>query len=175
MIIEVAELDSPIGPLTVAVHEGRLCALEFGERWQRRRRSIERRVGPVDLQRRTDPGGIVSCLEEYFAGRLDAITTVTIHPWGTPFQLRVWTRLRDVPAGRTTSYGDLARSIGAPAAVRAVGAANGANPIAIVVPCHRVIAADGSLSGYAGGLERKRWLLRHERLHTMPRDLTPPA
>ena len=81
---------------------------------------------------------------------------------GTPFQKRVWEALRTVPAGKTASYAELAVRVGSPAAVRAVGAANGANPVAIVVPCHRIIGSNGTLTGYGGGLERKTWLLRHE-------------
>ena len=84
---------------------------------------------------------------------------------GTPFQRKVWSALRDIGVGRTASYSEVAKAVGSPSAVRAVGAANGANPIPIVIPCHRVIGADGSLCGYGGGLERKRWLLRHEAQH----------
>jgi methylated-DNA-[protein]-cysteine S-methyltransferase len=102
-------------------------------------------------------------LDAYFAGALDALDNVAIDPGGTPFQQSVWSALRRVPPGETTTYLALARTIGAPAAVRAVGAANGANPIWLVIPCHRAIGSDGRLVGYAGGLERKRWLLEHER------------
>jgi methylated-DNA-[protein]-cysteine S-methyltransferase len=105
---------------------------------------------------------VVSRLGDYFAGDLDALADIPVNPGGTPFQRSVWSALRRVAPGQTVAYRDLARAIGAPAAVRAVGAANGANPIAIVIPCHRAIGADGSLTGYAGGLERKRWLLAHE-------------
>ena len=81
---------------------------------------------------------------------------------GTPFQKRVWDALRQVPAGKTATYAEIAVLIGSPAAVRAVGAANGANPVAVVVPCHRIIGSNGTLTGYGGGLKRKEWLLRHE-------------
>ena len=101
-------------------------------------------------------------LERYFAGELDALDEVQVEMNGTDFQRRVWSALRDVKAGRTASYSDVARSIGSPAAVRAVGAANGANPVAVIVPCHRIIGTNGTLTGYGGGLERKQWLLRHE-------------
>jgi methylated-DNA-[protein]-cysteine S-methyltransferase len=93
---------------------------------------------------------------------LDILDTIEVEMNGTPFQLRVWQALRGVHAGRTASYSEIARAVGAPAAVRAVGAANGANPIAVVVPCHRIIGANGALTGYGGGLRRKEWLLRHE-------------
>lgn len=102
--------------------------------------------------------GVAAELDEYFAGRLRRFET-PVTPSGTPFQTRVWRALRDIPYGETTSYGELARRIGSPAAVRAVGAANGANPIAIIIPCHRVIGANGSLTGFGGGLPTKRALL----------------
>jgi len=101
-------------------------------------------------------------LDAYFAGDLTAIDDVPVATNGTPFQRTVWAALRRIPAGTTTSYGALAASIGYPSAMRAVGLANGANPVAIIVPCHRVIGADHSLTGYGGGLPRKRWLLEHE-------------
>ncbi len=100
-------------------------------------------------------------LEAYFAGELQAFD-LPLAAEGTAFQKRVWTALCDIPYGETISYGELARRIGQPAAARAVGLANGQNPISIVVPCHRVIGANGSLTGYGGGLPRKRWLLAHE-------------
>jgi len=105
-------------------------------------------------------------LEAYFAGQIAAIEAVPTLARGTDFQRLVWAALREIPAGSTLSYGELAAKIGRPAAVRAVGAANGANPIPVVVPCHRVVGADASLTGFGGGLERKRWLLAHERMHT---------
>lgn len=101
-------------------------------------------------------------IRAYFAGDITAIDAIDAVPAGTPFQLSVWRALRDIPCGKATTYGALALSLGNPAAVRAVGRANGANPIGVVVPCHRVIGADGSLTGFGGGIERKRWLLAHE-------------
>lgn len=127
------------------------------------RRTLARWYPDAPVEAHPDPAGAVSALGTYFSGgNLAALDGLEVELNGTPFQRRVWSALRRVRAGRTVSYSDLARAIGAPAAVRAVGAANGANPIALVVPCHRVIGADGSLTGYGGGLERKRWLLRHE-------------
>ncbi|TMA70263.1 MAG: methylated-DNA--[protein]-cysteine S-methyltransferase [Deltaproteobacteria bacterium] len=161
-IVETAELASPIGRITLAVRDGRLCALDFTERWPRRRAVLEKRFGQVEFRQATDPAGAASRLKRYFAGDLEALTPIGVDPGGTAFQRKVWSALRGVPPGRTASYGDLARAIGAAGAARAVGAANGSNPIAIVIPCHRVIGADGSLTGYAGGVERKQWLLRHE-------------
>jgi len=162
MTLDVAEFQSPLGKIVVAAREGRLCALEFAERWPRRRRALGRRFGTLVLCRAADPAGAVSALGAYFAGARDAFARVPLDPGGTAFQRRVWAVLGCIPSGRTRSYRDLAASIGAPRAVRAVGAANGANPIALAIPCHRVIGADGKLTGYAGGLRRKRWLLSHE-------------
>jgi len=98
----------------------------------------------------------------YFEGDIDCLGAIPWRSAGTPFQRKVWTGLTKIPAGETRSYGALAAKLGCPSAVRAVGMANGANPISVVVPCHRVIGSDGSLTGYGGGLDRKRWLLRHE-------------
>jgi len=162
MIIEWVEHPSPIGPINLAVHAGRLCALGFPEHWARKRAALERRCGRVEWLRRDDAADMARRLAAYFAGDLQALRAVEIDLGGTPFQQRVWTALRRLPPGQTASYGELARAIGHATAVRAVGAANGANPVGIVVPCHRVIGADGSLTGYGGGIERKRWLLRHE-------------
>ena len=100
-------------------------------------------------------------LAAYFTGRLRAFN-LPLEPQGTPFQRRVWSELRRIPFGETISYGELARRIGQPGASRAVGRANGQNPIAVIVPCHRVIGANGSLTGFGGGMDRKRWLLEHE-------------
>jgi len=106
--------------------------------------------------------GVAAQLADYFAGRRMDFD-LPLNPHGTPFQMRVWAALRDIPYGRTTTYGDLATGLGQPTASRAVGLANGRNPLAVIVPCHRVIGANGSLTGFGGGLERKRWLLEHER------------
>jgi len=108
------------------------------------------------------PAAVRDGLAAYFAGELEALRTV---PWtigGTDFQHRMWRALVEIPPGETTTYAGLAQRLGRPSAMRAVGAANGANPIAVVVPCHRVIGTGGSLTGYGGGVERKRWLLEHE-------------
>src|SRR5208283_2077845 len=98
-----------------------------------------------------------------FAGDLRVLDLLPVETGGTAFQRQVWQSLREIPCGTTVSYGQLAERIGRPSAVRAVGLANGANPVAVVVPCHRVIGSNGSLTGYGGGIERKRWLLNHER------------
>jgi methylated-DNA-[protein]-cysteine S-methyltransferase len=111
---------------------------------------------------RRNPFGFTDAMAAYFSGELAAIDGLPVAAEGTEFQRAVWAALRTIRHGVTISYGELARRIGRPAAVRAVGLANGANPVGIVVPCHRVIGADGTLTGYGGGLERKRWLLAHE-------------
>jgi methylated-DNA-[protein]-cysteine S-methyltransferase len=98
----------------------------------------------------------------YLAKRFDALPEVPLDPRGTPFELQVWTALRSIRPGHTTTYGDIAEGLGRPTGARAVGTAVGHNPLAIIVPCHRVIGANGSLTGYAGGVSRKAWLLRHE-------------
>ena len=167
MTLEIAEFPSPIGTIVLAVRDGTLTALVFAEGWPDRRARLVKRFGDVDLRGAADPAGVSGRLAAYFAGDLGALDAIPVDPGGTPFQRRVWAALRTIPAGETVSYQTLARRIGAPTAVRAVGAANRTNPVGIVVPCHRVIGADGSLTGYAGGIERKRWLLTHERAGTL--------
>lgn len=162
MALQMTELTSPLGDLTVAVRAGRVCSLAFSARWPLVERALQRRFGAIERVAAPRAGGLCDRLAAYFAGELRALDGIDIDPGGTPFQQAVWSALRRVPPGRTTTYGELARAIGAPKAVRAVGAANGANPIWLVIPCHRAIGANGSLTGYAGGLERKRWLLAHE-------------
>jgi methylated-DNA-[protein]-cysteine S-methyltransferase len=157
-------LATPIGALLIVADEhGRLCFVDFEDDGDRIRRLIPRYYGGhACLTGDRPPAPIRDSLAAYFAGQVTAIDSIPVATPGTPFQQRVWSELRRIPAGQTVSYGALACRIGSPAAVRAVGLANGANPIAIVVPCHRVIGADGSLTGYGGGLDRKRWLLAHE-------------
>ena len=162
MKLNVAELETPIGPiLTIAGADG-LCALGFGREPRGIRRWLERRFGEFELSPVASLPRITAPLKAYFAGDLGALDRIEVDTGGTEFQQEVWKRLRKVRVGTTVAYGELARVIGRPAATRAVAAANAHNPVAIVVPCHRVIAADGSLWGYGGGIERKRWLLRHE-------------
>ena len=162
---ELGQLDSPIGTIRVVVRAGVLCALSFDESWPRDQELIERRFGTIGLRPAPDPGGVVTALRQYFSGDLGALDRLSADPGGTPFQARVWKALRTVPPGRTLSYAHLAQRIASPSAVRAVGAANGANPIPVVIPCHRIIGANGQLVGYGGGLDRKTWLLRHEGVH----------
>jgi methylated-DNA-[protein]-cysteine S-methyltransferase len=161
-VLEMAEITSPIGRLLLLARDGALCGVGLGNRPEWARHEAERRFGDLEFRPGKDPAGAVSALVRYFAGELDALDGLRVDPGGTPFQRRVWSALRDIPVGQTRAYSYIARAIGAPDAVRAVGAANGANPVAIVIPCHRVIGASGDLVGYGGGLDRKRWLLAHE-------------
>ena len=158
-------LATPIGELVLMCdEEGRLRATDWTQYDDRMHRLLDRHYGAegYTLTSMKDPFGLTTALAAYFDGDLHAIDALPVAREGTAFQKTVWQALRTIPAGQTMGYGELARRIGKPAAVRAVGLANGANPIGVVVPCHRVIGADGSLTGYGGGLERKRWLLGHE-------------
>ena len=160
--------DTPTGwMLLVTDTEQRLRAAEWEDKAHRLERSLRLHYGENGFQLRPLRGSSPArlALEAYFEGELTAIEAICTQTRGTDFQRGVWAALREIPVGNTVSYGQLAKRIGRPAAVRAVGAANGANPIPVIVPCHRVIGADASLTGFGGGLERKRWLLAHERTH----------
>lgn len=149
-------MESPLGRLLLVADEAGMRAIEFEDAAHPLPRVGEWREQPTALL-----DGARCQLEDYFSGSRQGFD-LPLAARGTEFQMRVWTCLREIPFGQTRSYADIARSLGQPAAVRAVGAANGRNPLAIVVPCHRVIGADGSLTGYAGGLDRKRALLSLE-------------
>jgi methylated-DNA-[protein]-cysteine S-methyltransferase len=161
-VIEIRTVESPVGSLTLAVRGGRLCLLHFGSDIANVRATLVRWYPEETVREGPSVDAVVGMLERYFGGEITAIDDIEVEMNGTPFQRRVWAALREVRAGSTASYSEIARRIGAPAAVRAVGAANGANPVALVVPCHRIVGANGSLTGYGGGLDRKQWLLRHE-------------
>ena len=141
-------MNAPIGAVTLCQDEGGLCALRFGGNGGRMDET------PLLLQAQRE-------LEEYFAGRRSSFS-VPLSMHGTPFQMAVWAALRAIPYGETRSYGELAAQIGRPRACRAVGMANHVNPLPIFVPCHRVVGADGRLTGYAGGLDVKKYLLKLE-------------
>ena len=162
-------IDTPIGELLlVADREKNLRAVDWTEYDPRMHRFLRLHYGEdgYELGPATSPSHIAAAMKNYFAGELGAIDNLPVKTAGTPFQRSVWSALREIPRGATESYGKLAERIGRPTAVRAVGLANGSNPIGIVVPCHRVIGANGSLTGYGGGMERKRWLLEHEGAQT---------
>lgn len=160
-MILIQTVESPIGPLTAAERAGRVCLLHFGhddrdidllfDRWY-----------PGEPRARQPLPGVCALLARYFDGELGVLDTIAVELNGTPFQKKAWHALRRIPAGSTISYAQLAKRIGEPGAVRAVGSANGANPVAVIVPCHRVIGSNGTLTGYGGGLDRKQWLLAHE-------------
>jgi methylated-DNA-[protein]-cysteine S-methyltransferase len=164
MLLRLERYTSPLSPLLLVTDEaGALRALEFADKEPRMHRLLREHYGEYELEKGAPPASIIRSLDAYFDGDLGALESVRIATGGTPFQRAVWRALRTIKAGTTKSYGQIAASIGRPSASRAVGAANGSNPIAIVVPCHRVIGAKGALTGYGGGLSRKRWLLDHER------------
>ncbi len=150
--------------LVVTDAEGRLRALDWTDYEARMLDLLRKQVGAVTLVERTEPSAARVALEQYMAGDLRALDALEVVHGGTTFQRRVWAALRDIPVGETISYGELARRLDMPTGARAVGLANGQNAIGIVVPCHRVIGANAKLTGYAGGLQRKQWLLEHERL-----------
>lgn len=159
-------LDTPIGVVVLLTDgDGAIRALDFDDYAERTKRLLDRHYGVGDWSTAAAARTTHAAdrLQAYFAGDLAALDALPVRTAGTAFQRDVWAALRRVPAGATASYADLAQAIGRPAAVRAAGMANGANPVAVVVPCHRVIGKSGALTGYAGGLERKRWLLQHER------------
>jgi methylated-DNA-[protein]-cysteine S-methyltransferase len=155
---------TPLGQaLLITDTEYRLRALDWEDHEPRMQQLLRRHYGSsLSLAAGRAPQGTRQALDAYFAGDLAQLDGIECRTGGTPFQRAVWAALRTIRPGRTMSYGALAAALGVPKAVRAVGLANGANPISVVVPCHRVIGANGSLTGYGGGLERKRWLLAHE-------------
>jgi methylated-DNA-[protein]-cysteine S-methyltransferase len=167
-------LKSPIGELVGYVREGALCALDFGDREEGNRALLERRFGAIDVREGTEARETRRRLEAYLAGDLEVLDAIAVDPGGTEFQAKVWAALRRIPPGRTVSYAELAVAVGSPSAVRAVGTANGQNPVPVVIPCHRVVRSDGTLGGYGGGLDRKRWLLDHEKAR-LPRPAAGPG
>jgi methylated-DNA-[protein]-cysteine S-methyltransferase len=158
----VTGLETPIGQAQLVYdNDGLVYAFGWyeGDTWLKR-------FGRADFVEDTDPFGLVAAITAYFESDVHAIDHIRVQMRGTAFQNSVWQALRSIPAGETMSYGALAKKLGQPGAMRAVGLANGANPIGVIVPCHRVIGADGSLTGYGGGIARKKWLLAHEARHT---------
>jgi O-6-methylguanine DNA methyltransferase len=156
--------DTPVGPMMALASDEALCALEFSKpgRMTRLDARLGRFFAPFEIEDGTNTaiGRTVEWLDRYFAGERPEDPPLDMR--GAAFELKVWAALRQVPFGQTVSYGEIARKLGAPQASRAVGTANGANPIAIIVPCHRVIGSNGKLTGYGGGLDKKKWLIAHE-------------
>ena len=166
LTFQLSRVSTPLGVMLVATDDqSRLRILDWENYEARMRRLIDRLYGKgaVTLVDGDGKGPVFDKLAAFFAGDLHAIDDIPVETGGTPFQRDVWAALRDIPAGETRSYGALAKAIGRPAAVRAAGLAIGSNPVGVVVPCHRVVGANGALTGYAGGLDRKSWLLDHEK------------
>ncbi len=155
--------ESPIGQILLVVKAGQLVSLDFSGYESRFEQLLTARYGKVDFVETQNPGGVTARVHRYFAERdFAAFDGLEVETGGTSFQQEVWAALRRIPAGSTWTYGQLAQRLDRPKAFRAVGHANSLNPIGIVLPCHRVIGSNDSLTGYAGGLHRKRWLLEHE-------------
>ena len=169
-IIRTATVDTPTGALCVAVAVDddaageRVVVAAFADHFDRVAAKVRLRFAGAEwVEAGTDAADAV---RRYLRGDLDAVDGVVVDATGTPFQEKVWAALRTIPAGETRSYGQVAAAIDSPGAVRAVGAANGANPVWVLVPCHRVVRSDGTVGGYGGGAHRKEWLLQHERSAT---------
>ena len=163
--IFLERIQSPLGEVIVGTdQEGAMRIVDFTDYEARMVKLLDRQYGKgkVVLEKARKASEAGRALARYFKGDLQVIEKVKTASGGTDFQRKVWKALRSIPAGRTTNYGALAKKLGLPSGARAVGLANGANPMAIVVPCHRVIGADGNLTGYGGGMHRKEWLLKHE-------------
>lgn len=167
--LRLAKMASPIGEILLVTDGQALVSLDYEGYEARLMRLLAKRYGNVELEQPSDIEGftaletdLIARISAYLGGDLTAVDSIAVNPGGTKFQANVWQALRSIPPGTIMSYGELARQLGNPNAVRAVGTTNSLNPISIVLPCHRVIGANGSLTGYAGGLDRKRWLLEHE-------------
>ncbi len=153
---------SPLGSLLILTRDGAVCALDFADYEERLVRLARKGFGECLIEDGPPDPGVSAALSAYFDGDLTALDAVAVAPRGTAFEETVWRALRTIPPGTTRTYADVAAALGRPGAARAVGRANGLNPVGLIVPCHRVIGANGALTGYAGGVERKAWLLRHE-------------
>ncbi|CAN7581133.1 methylated-DNA--[protein]-cysteine S-methyltransferase [Rhizobium sp. LjRoot254] len=166
MQIQTIMADHAIGPIHIVADGGRLIAMEFGDTEHRLMPMLRARFGkepmlePVD-----DLNEITSAIRAYFEGDLAALDAIEVDGGGTEFQRRAWEALRAIPPGETRTYGQMAAALGRPNAARAIGMANALNPVSLVVPCHRLVGSNGSLTGYGGGIARKRWLVDHERRH----------
>jgi methylated-DNA-[protein]-cysteine S-methyltransferase len=162
MKLFIDRLPSPIGNIIVVSDGQSLCALEFADYEERMLKLLKKRYQSLEWVETNDPQQFSSKIKAYFAGDYQVVQDIPVSAGGTEFQQLVWQGLRSIPVGKTLSYGELATQLGKPTAARAVGMANSLNPVAIIVPCHRVIGTKAALIGYAGGLERKQWLLQHE-------------
>ncbi len=154
-------IETPLGTMFLSIEDGALREAGFVETWARPVASPDADDGAQELSSEAEM--VRDAVAGYFEGDVTAIEQIEIAPDGTEFQRAVWRAIREVPAGRTVSYQDIARAVGKPSAYRAVGTATGRNPVGIAVPCHRIVRSDGGLGGYGGGLHRKEWFLEHER------------
>ena len=164
--LHMTKIRTPLCSLLAIAHGDKLVGLEFANENGREtdlKQRLTRYLGDYTLRETSDPAGVATRLKNYFAGDIHALDSQPVEMHGTAFERAVWAELLKIPVGETISYATLAKRVGRPNGPRAVGQANGRNPVALVVPCHRVIAADGTLGGYGGGLELKRRLLEHER------------
>ena len=183
MRIETATMSTPVGRIAVAWSDRTVLAVHMDvardrTTWETAyepggpathlRAALARRFPGVKPGRGTADAGPMTALARYFEGETTAVDTLAVDPGGTPFQAAVWRELRAIPAGETRTYGDLARAAGHPGSARAAGGAVGSNPIPIIIPCHRIVGSDGRLTGFGGGLKRKRWLLEHEGVPLAP-------
>ena len=167
----LSEHPTPLGPLTVVTRGEGLCVVAFSHHEDHAAglvRALAKRYPDLRVEAGAAPRGVAEALLAYWGGEVGALDALAVEPSGTAFQARIWAALRGIPVGTTISYAELSRRVGSPGASRAAGSANGANPVSLVIPCHRVIRGDGDLCGYAGGVDRKRWLLEHERGHQVP-------
>lgn len=156
-------LPSPMGEMTFATQDNSVVAMMFSDLWADWEQMFAKRVGPLDfIDNANAPSWLSQPFTDYFAGNLAAVHQVPVTLYGTDFQQKVWAGLAKIPPGETWSYGQLAKHVGSPKGSRAVGAACGKNPVSLIIPCHRAVGGNGALTGFAGGIERKRWLLQHE-------------
>jgi methylated-DNA-[protein]-cysteine S-methyltransferase len=172
MKLTISHIETPTGPMMLLLDDAKQVRLfEWVDHHSRMDRLLARHYPKTtfSISDEAPPAAYHKAIQAYFAGEIDALEALPVAFGGTAFQQTVWQALQTIPAGKTLSYGQLATQIGNPKAMRAVGLANGANPIGIIVPCHRVIGANGTLTGYGGGMERKHWLLRHE--GSLPQNL----
>jgi len=158
----IDKIDSEIGEILVVSDGESLTSLDFSDYEPRMMKLLEKRYGSVNLVEKKNPQEFSDRIRAYLNGDYNSLDDIPVKTGGTPFQQKVWLALRTIPFGTVISYGELAAKLGKPTAYRAVGMTNSLNPVAIVLPCHRVVGIKASLTGYAGGLERKRWLLQHE-------------
>jgi methylated-DNA-[protein]-cysteine S-methyltransferase len=164
-MIELSGQTTPVGEVRIAIRGDTLVGLGFLDGWSRIETHLLRQFRDEELREMTGQTELGSRVDAYMRGQLDALAGIAVDTGGTSFERRCWSAISGVPAGQTRSYAELAVAAGTPSAVRAAGTACGANPIALVIPCHRIVRADGDPGNYGGGVERKEWLLTHERRH----------